>query len=371
MLTDKKWGYYLPLVILLIFSTAAAPFQAGSPGGPVVTITQLDTSQFPTVTVYISITGPSGEPVQVDPESLVINENNQAIAPGKIEGKGEVGPLTTLLAIDVSGSMLSGKKLVIAKTVAKDYINQMRANDQAGLISFSQIINVVEPVTANHQALASAIDALQATGDTAMYDALYKAIGTLNPLPGRKAIIVLTDGMDNRSSHTPDQVIQTIGEKGLSISTIGLGEPNQGTGNVTALDEKSLKSLAERAGGRYGFANNQASLQQLYDQFSLALKSEYVFTYTSPSALRDGISRNLTVTLATNGISNASNNVHAIYNPGGLVPEISGPAPWILFFTLLSGLLLVLLIPSGVGLVLHLIPGQKSSPAKRGKIKLK
>ena len=372
MFIHRKLVFYPLLAVLLVLSTAATPFQAGPQANPVVLITQLDTSQFPKVTAYISITDQAGEPVQVDPQSLVIKENGQVIAAEKIEGKGEVGPLTTMLAIDVSGSMLSGKKLQIAKTVAKDYINQMRPNDQAGIISFSHIITVVKPVTGDHQALMSAVDGLQATGDTAMYDALFKAIASLNPLPGRKAIIILTDGMDNRSSPTPDQVIQAIGTRGLSISTVGLGVPNQGAGNVTALDEKSLTSLAEKAGGRYGFANDQVSLQQLYAQYSRALKSEYVLTYTSPSTLKDGLSRSLTVSLTANGVTNTSNNVLASYNPGGLVPEIGGPAPWTMFFILLAGLLLLLLAPIAVSRLLHLLPAAaKAAPAKKGRIKLK
>ena len=55
-------------------------------------------------------------------------------------------------------------------------------------------------------------------------------IDLLEPVEGRKAIIVLTDGLDNRSKMSPQEVIQLIGPQGLSISIIGLGDPTQSKG---------------------------------------------------------------------------------------------------------------------------------------------
>ena len=365
---------FIPLLLVsFLLNVAASPYQEPIPtpippltvaANAVIRITQLDTSQFPKVTAYVSVTDSSGEPVAVDPANLVLKENEQVIPSDQIQGKGEVGPLTTMLVMDISGTMNSGGKLKAAKAVAQDYVNQMRPGDQAGIISFNIVIRVAQEITSDRQALLTTIDGLKANDDTAMYDALMKAVDVLNPLPGRKAIIVLTDGLDNRSKNTPEKILESIGQKGLSISTVGFGVPGQGSGNLTALDEKTLTDLAGKAGGRYGFANDQASLQNLFELYGRALKSEYVLSYISPSTLRDGVNRSLTVSLSQGGEVSTSQAVQTQYNPGGLVPEVGGAAPWALFFILLGGLLVILLIPTLVGFVLRLVPaGRKASPA--------
>ena len=67
-----------------------------------------------------------------------------------------------------------------------------------------------------------------------MYDAISNSIEILEPVSGRKAIIALTDGLDNRSINKPEDVIESIGPGGLSISTIGLGVAEQGSGSLSA-----------------------------------------------------------------------------------------------------------------------------------------
>lgn len=367
------------LLLLTFISTSAfSPAQTTNPPQPAVpniNVTQVDTSEFPKVTVYVSVTDQAGEPIVVNSSSLILKEDGKEITPDQVLGKGESGQLTTILAIDVSGSMNTADKLKIAKSVAKSYIEQMRPDDQAGIISFNVTNRVVQTVTSDKNLLASAIESLQAGGDTAMYDALAVAINVVNPLSGRKAIITLTDGMDNSSKQSSNEVIKTIGEKGLSISTVGFGEPNQSTASLSGLDERILKSIANQTGGQYGYANDQTSLQQIYEKYSRTLQSEYEITYTSPSKLRDGLSRGLTVTLADGSTTGALNSIQTSYNPGGLVPEVASAAPWSLFFGLLVGLVLLLLVPFGLEYLQRFTPQKsriKLSPAPTGKrIKLK
>jgi Ca-activated chloride channel family protein len=329
---------------LLILLVALTPLQvaAAQEETPQIRITQVDNSQFPKVTVYVSVTNAAGEPVNVDASQIQISENGQPMQPDDIGGSGEIGPLTTLLVIDVSGSMLQAGKLEAAKAAAKAYVDQMRPGDQAGVLAFNTKVSYVQPVTADHAALVASIDNLNAQNDTAMYDALNEGTNVLKDVPGRKAIIVLTDGLDNVSKATADQVVEAIGPSGLSISTIGLGDPGK-MGVNSGLDEAGLRTLAERAGGAYGYANDPASLQALYGRYARALQSEYRFTYTSPAALRDGTNRNLNVSLTTPQGSAAS--AEAKYNPGGVLPEVAQTVSWPVFGAILGGLLLLLLIP--------------------------
>ncbi|MEW5940424.1 MAG: VWA domain-containing protein [Chloroflexota bacterium] len=341
------------LLSILLFPASPALAQDS---GPQIRITQVDNSQFPQVTVYISVTNAAGEPVAIDPASLQVFENGALMQPVATTGQGEITTLTTLLIVDVSGSMEKSHKMDGAKDAAKAYVNQMRAGDQAGLISFDTEVHIVQEITADKAALIAAIDSLQPSGNTAMFDALLKGVETLSGVEGRKTIILLSDGLDNRSQATVEEVITAIGPAGLSISTIGLGDPAQ-AGNNYGLDEPALKGLAERAGGLYGFATAPDELLALYEQRGRALQGEYSFTYISPSALRDGVNRQLSVSI---------NELSAVgqYNPGGVLPEVaSSSLP--LFGAILLGLLALLALP----FILKGIGGLFSGRRKKSKVR--
>jgi len=335
----------VPLGMVLLLGLVPLLGASAQTDGAQIHITQVDNSKFPQVTLYVSVTDANGNPLPVDPSQIQIYENGNLIQPGEISGSGEVGPLTTLLVMDISGSMNSSGKLAAAKAAAESYVDQMRAGDQAGLVSFNTQIAYVQTITSDHEALKQAIESLIAKGNTAMYDALVQGTQILEPVPGRKAIIALTDGINNASVHTADEVIQSIGAGGLSISTIGFGDPNESTG-VTGLDVATLTSLAQRAGGVYGFANDPTTLQNLYQGLGRSLQSEYKITYTSPLTLHDGLNRTLTVSLA------GTASTQARYNPGGVLPEVARQASWLLFGIMLVGLVVLLLVPGVLSLAL-------------------
>jgi len=373
MFTNKLLRSILTLALLSFIGLQPLSLVAAQSDATQVRITQVDNSKFPNVTVYVSATDASGNPVGIDPQTIQINENGQAMEPVDVKGGGEVVggeaiPVTTMLVIDISGSMDKNDKLGAAKQAAKAYISGMRSGDQAGLITYDTHVYTVQPITADTLALTSAIDGLQTGSDTAMYNALIEAEKALEGVSGRKAIIVLTDGMDNQSSSTANDVITGIGESGLSISAIGFGDTSV-TGQA-GLDEAGLTSLAGQAGGQYAFATDAQTLSTLYQQYGQSLQSEYAITYVSPSTLRDGINRSLSVSLSTAGVS-----TNGAYNPGGVLPEVSTRS-WAMFAGILAFLLFLLAVPTLVGLfgrTVQNIASVTSSPGSsksKGRIKL-
>lgn len=369
----KKLKLLILPALLAWLCAPALPARAQDTEPLTVHVTQVDTSGFPTVKVYISVTDSKGEPAPVNLDRIQLYENGKRIQPLDVSGIGESLPLTTMLLMDISGSMKYAQKMESAKAAATAYVDQMRAGDEAGLISFDTETTFVQPITADHNSLKTAIDGLETGSDTAMYDAVYEAIDLLHTVTGRKAVIVLTDGMDNRSQHKADEVIQRIGPEGLSISTIGLGDPAQKTASYAGIDEPALQNLAQLAGGTYGYANDPESLRKLYEQYGRALQSEYVITYTSPAALRDGLNRSLNVKLSE---SIPSVPGESSFNPGGLVPEVAvnPSSTWGLFFGMLILLVVLLLAPMGVqwaaGLVQNARQPQKTAKQPAPKIKM-
>jgi VWFA-related protein len=360
----------LALAAVLTFS-ALVPARAQE-AGPSIRITQVDNSKFPQVTVYVSITDAAGEPMAVDPGQIQLTENGARMKVSETGGPERIGPLTTLLIMDVSGSMLQAGKLKGAKAAAKAFVQQMRPGDQAGLVTFNTEVRYVQPITSDLVVLAAAIDKLNAYEDTAMFDAIARGTEILQDIPGRKAIIVLTDGLDNVSKNTPDSVLKGIGPNGLSISTIGLGDPNK-TGHNSGLDEAVLQDFSGRAGGVYSYANDPETLQGLYQLYARALQSEYSIVYQSPATLRDGANRTLSVSLSRLGTT-----TQVEYNPGGVLPEISTPVSWRVFATVLAGLLGLLILPQLIGLFANRrlaasppAAEKVTPPVKKANIKLK
>ncbi|MCJ7715907.1 MAG: VWA domain-containing protein [Anaerolineales bacterium] len=342
-----------------------------------IRITQIDTSDFPRVTVYVTVTDENGEPMGVDPARIKLMENEGEIPLDQIEGIGQIiDPFTTLLVMDISGSMLYAGKLEAAKAAAKVFVEQLRPTDKIGLLAFHTEIFYVQPITTDRELILSAIDDLKADQDTVMYDALVEGASILSEVKGRKSIVAITDGLDTLSQSTPDTVLEQIGPAGLSISTIGLGDPDQDLGEYSAIDEDALKYLAEKAGGVYAYANDEESLSEIYQSYAIAFKSEYQLTYTSPSSLRDGVNRALSVSLADSATTIPGTEEEPIvYNPGGLVPEVSEPVPLLFFGLIMAGLFLLLLLPAVIKFVFK--PFQKDSSQvksagkKKPRVKLK
>lgn len=366
-------SFLIPALILLLVLTSCQPAapKVKSQGEYTLQITQIDTTDFPLVNVYISVRNASGEPVVINTGKLQLLENGQPVPNQDIQGTGEVGPLTTMLLIDNSGSMNYVDKLETAKSVAKEFLNQIRSGDKVGIITFNTEVELVQDITDNRGDLEKSIESISARSDTAIYDALSTAIQTLNPLSGRKAIIVLTDGMDNASAATPEDALGSIGFGGLSISTIGFGqvpEEEEEADEYRGIDEATLRFIAESAGGRYGYAEDKAGLSALYDQLRRALQSEVVISYITPLSLRDGVLRALTVTLS-DPFAGLGGESQTNFNPGGLVPEVAQPASWIIFGAILAGLLMLLFIPVVVNAVSNRESKEKSRK-KKSKIKI-
>ena len=140
-----------------------------------------------------------------------------------------------------------------------------------------------------------------------------------------------------------------------------MGDPT--TKSLQGLDQTALTSLATQAGGSYSPASDPKSLTALFEQYGRTLQSEYALTYMSPSTLRDGENRNLTVSLT----GAAPVSVTGKYNPGGVLPEVPTQS-WLLFGAILAGLLVLFFIPMLIGLV-----GSRSGGGegrKKGRIKL-
>ena len=138
-----------------------------------------------------------------------------------------------------------------------------------------------------------AISAHKAAGGTALWDALYESIALLSRAPGRKAVVVVTDGRDENSpgtgpgsSRTLAEVLSQIGETETTVYAIGLGP---------RVDRESLQQIADNSGGAAYFPENATTLAEQYRRVLEDLRRRYIVTYTSTNSTRDGAWRTVDI----------------------------------------------------------------------------
>ncbi len=345
--------------LLVLAGLILLPFQALAQEDVNVQVVQVDAARFPEIDVYVSATDANGQPVTtIEPGDFVLFENGLDVGDVQVTQAGEYGRVTTVLVVDKSGSMEVEGKMAAARQAAIAFVDLMRPGDYAGVIAFDTVVTTVQELTSTQAVLIDAIGSIDTGTDTALYDALHAAAGMLEPATGRKAIIAVTDGMNTAGDHTITETLELVTDLGISIYTIGLGDPTIGTEDYAGMDEATLQDIAERSLGIYTRAPTGAELTELYEGLSLRIQNEYKLTYTSPTPLRDGTPREIVVTVSD---QSADTDGDAGYNPGGVIPEVEEGSTWPLFGLMLVVLVFLLVLPGLIGWIVGLVGGGKGT----------
>jgi len=179
-----------------------------------------------------------------------------------------------VLVIDTSGSMQQGRfdekhpmknKFDVVKEVASDFVLR-RKDDRIGLITFADVAFVSSPLTFQKEFLATIIN-MQRLGiagqKTAINDALVQAYAMLEHSQSKsKIVILLTDGIDNMSKVSVDEVSNLIALSDIKLYTIGIGDTRD-------YDGRSLKAFAKAGEGEAFTASNSTMLQKIYKQIDV------------------------------------------------------------------------------------------------------
>jgi len=229
------------------------------------------------VTVAPIVTDPHGRYVPgLTANNFIVLDDGQ---PRKIETFDAAdSPLSVVLVLDVSGSMLL--KIDEARRAAHAFVDAVKPQDEVGLITFATTISGSIDFTRERAPLHAAIDAAQTNGETALYDVTAMALKRLRPWKHRKAVILFTDGDDNRSRLSVDQVIQMARASEVSIYSVAQGASESETLKVF------LDRLAENTGGRSYFIGSIRKLSDTFREILTELKSQYFLTYTPPAGLK-------------------------------------------------------------------------------------
>ncbi len=191
-----------------------------------------------------------------------------ALAGPRVSASVPTRDATIVLCIDTSGSMratdIAPSRSEAAKAAVRGYIDALPAGTRVGIVAFSSSAIVVQtPIEDREQALASLALVPPPNGGTAIGDALLGAARLL-PQKGARAIVLLTDGVNN-SGASPLDAAPQIGATGIRIFTVGIGTQNggiiPGTLEEAQIDEQALRSVAEAGHGDYRRATDASDLQ--------------------------------------------------------------------------------------------------------------
>lgn len=281
----------LALVVSLLWTTFTVASQAQA-AMPVLSILQADDAAYPQVRIMLAAADANGVPSSgLTAANFVVTEDNR---PGDILSAQEVRggvPMYLALALDTSGSM-AGPPLNSTVQAAQALVSAFAPVDQAALIKFRSDVALAAPLSADHAGLVKALQGLQAGGDTVLYDAAHQAITLLDKTPpGRRAVVLFTDGEDTGSRLTLDDVVAQAQRYAVPLYVVGYG-PN--------IKPAVLARLAQRTGGAFFQAPRLEDIPSAFAQVMDALRHTYEITYLA-NAQADGKVHELRVNLTGPG----------------------------------------------------------------------
>jgi VWFA-related protein len=215
------------------------------------------------VTVQFRIRRLDGQAAtDVGKDEVVVREDGSPVAALEVYRPHGDDRLTTVLALDCSGSMGEHDELKMreARHAARVFLDRLHERADSGLILFNHEIlkptdaplHSPELFAAHRRRLRDRVLAARAGGGTAYLDATLEAVDMLRGFEGRRAIILMTDGVDLNSRHTIDEVIKRAKVVGVPVYTLGVGEPgkHEPVSTVLVLDHSGSMSQPADEGDR-------------------------------------------------------------------------------------------------------------------------
>ncbi len=295
------------------------------------------------VSFTLTVSLPDGQILSaLKPESFRVFENNarQEIA----HFSAVDAPVDMMLMVDTSGSMR--EQLSLIRQAAEEFVQRMRSQDRVGVIAFGEQVELLADLTSRPSTLKEAIGRFPTSDGTVFYDALYLvATDPLKEAATRKAMIVLSDGVDSSSYYTYEQasealertgvvsyfievdtekdMIRRLKEKNPSLRvTLSAGQLEKYRRafrheesplryrypHLFTTDEKveiahslyqlahtELRQMADRTGGKVFPLKTFSQLSKIYEQISAELSTLYSIGYYPTNSKRDGTWRSLRV----------------------------------------------------------------------------
>jgi VWFA-related protein len=283
-----------PEAKVAIIPRAAPPAEANPTDDP-RTHLRVDVSM---VLIPVHVATPLGTPV------ATLNRENFHLFEEGVEQQityfaKDDAPVSVGIVFDSSGSMRN--KMRKAAEAAAMFFKTANAEDEFFLVEFNDRPKLAVPFTSDSAELYQRIAHTRTFGRTSLLDAIDLALRQMKTAKNsRKAIVILSDGGDNRSRHTVRQIKNAVLESDVLIYAIGIFDSDDSP--KRPIEEQNgpllLDELTEQSGGRHYRAQDLEDLPDIGARIGNELRNQYLLGYPTQSAVRDGKYRRVKVNLS-------------------------------------------------------------------------
>lgn len=251
------------------------------------------------VLLNVTVLDPSSKPV------LDLAQDHFQVFEDKVQQKieffsREEVPVSLVFAIDTSGSMRAKLDTVIKASA--NIVRESKAQDEIAVIEFKDQPELLEEFTTNIDDVIDTLNGLIASRQTAMLDALYLGAdyASKEGRNQRKAIVIVTDGLDKDSYYKFNEVVDHLREVDVQVYLIGFTNDLEKSGGLFKSSQKEkaedlLKKLAGETGGKSFFPRELTEVHQIAQQISTDLRTQYSIGYYPTNSNKDGTFRSVRV----------------------------------------------------------------------------
>jgi len=204
----------------------------------------------------------------------------------------EAAPATFALLVDSSQSM--SRSIDFVQYAASRLTRFLRPIDSVVVAPFKSGITTVTGPTRDLETVRDAVAGISPRGGTAIVDSLADVALHFGDGPGRRVVVLITDGYDERSEREPDEVMEQLKSSRVTVYVISVG----GVAGVSIRGERLLRRIATETGGRAFFPWNPSQLAEVHTTITDDVKHEYRMTYTPTNQEYDGEWRVISVETA-------------------------------------------------------------------------
>ena len=213
-------------------------------------------------------------------------EANRDALPGMERPDAFVGTNVFVL-FDTSNFMYRG--FVYAEDAIADFVRGLDRADSVAVYTFSRNMSRAAPLTRDHSNAIAGLRKSVAGDDTALYNALLLALRDAAKVPGRKVIIVFSNGPDNASMVAPDDVRAVAEDEGIPLYVISTAEVNK-----DPISSNVFKRISQRTGGKAYFAKTWQKQVEAFEDIREDLGNSYTVTYYPKANPNEGF-RKITI----------------------------------------------------------------------------
>ena len=245
--------------------------------------------------VNVSVTDPYGRLV-----TGLEQDNFRAFEDGVeqeiVRFSGEDVPISIGVIFDMSGSM--GDKIEKSRLAAVQFFRTANPKDEFLLINFNDRAQLTSPFTASVEDLQNRLMFTSAHGQTALLDGIYLGLSEMKGAHNiKKALLVISDGGDNHSRYTENDIKKYAREADVQIYAIGLYDEGGGPTPEERLGPSLLAELTEMTGGRAFAVTSLTDMPDIASKISMELRNQYVVGYRPSNRAHDGKWRKVKVKL--------------------------------------------------------------------------